>query len=495
MNAALHENNMRCYRQVYTGHKTVEASGESVVPDTLPDIGMIGETTMHPLVRSKRAALGLVAMEGELAVTVSYLPDGAAGFSVLHLTLPWLGEFNGDVLTENTVIMGSVKLRAVETKLMNPRKVLVKAQLDVDVTCYEQTTVSYCDAAEENSRIQVRVESMDCSVIGTVCEHNFVVTDEYPLSEDLHDGEILHQRVNFCVDDVKTIANKLVVKGSALSDAVLAGPSGNIQEVSFTTGFSFIAETDCDCVTSDIQSIIFPTGVFYNVSADGKSLSMEVHGVCQIAVYVEQNLQYIADAYSNLYACQIERKPLELVTEMKAFTRRETLTEELSCKAKLSEIVFLTANALAPVRTGDGVQIPINLSACVAYEGGSLDWVKKTSRVNLSLSEDEWVNHLRILDFGGTVSGNDLSLRLTVEAEIIREKKIVEHVICEISYDEQEIVGRNRPSLTVVRSGGSMWDLARKYGSTVELIAQYNEIDEDPILPNTLLLIPKQRII
>ena len=492
MNAALHENTMRCYRRVYKSRKTVEVTGETVVPDTLPDIGIIGETTMHPLVRSKRAALGLVAMEGELEAAVSYLSEEEDGFSVLHLTLPWLGEFTGEALQDTTVVQGDVQVKLMETRLLNPRKLLVKAQLEVEVTCYEPDSLHYWEEAPHDGLVQVQQERVTGSLVGTVCEHSFVVTDEYPLSGRLEHGQLLHHRVSFRLEDVKTIANKLIVRGLAQTDAVLSGSDGEVETVSFSSGFSFIAETDCEQVTEDVLCQMFATGMYYSVSEDGRSLSAEVHGVCQMAVYVERELEIVTDAYSNLCACQLNRAELELLSAHESGPRRETLTASLPCPVPLQKLKLLTVSPLAPQKTGDGVQLPLQLSACVAGESGERLWPKQTAYVQLQLEPDQWVNAVTVLDASGSVSGTELTVHVTVEAEICRESWEKRSMVCEISCDEETPSGADRPSLTVVRTGGSLWALAKTYGSSVELIRQYNGLSEEEAAPDTLLLIPKQ---
>ena len=492
MESALKEHQLRCYRRVYEGRKTVEVSGETVVPDTLPDIGVIGEITMHPLVRSKRAALGQAAMEGELEAAVSYLPEEEDGFCVLHLTLPWLGEFTGETLGETAAVMGGVQVRMMEARLLNPRKLLVKAQLDVEISAYEPGELNFWSEGEHDGAVQIRRETLSCGLIGTVCERSFAVTDTYPLSGSLQNGELLHSRVSFRVEEVKTIANKLIVKGNAFTDAVLADSRGETETVHFATAFSFIAETDCEQVTPEVLCQLFATGVYYEVSADGLNLEMEVHGVCQMAVYVPQTLNLVTDAYSNLFACEAKRTELEVLTDHRSGPRRETLTAALTGDEGLQTLELFTVSPLAVQKTGDGAQVPLQLSACVRTESGERAWLHQVIYWQLALEEGEWVNSLQILDAGGNLSGNAVSLRLTVEAELCRETWETCGAVSDIALDETRPTGRDRPSLTVLRTGGTLWDLAKDNGSSVELIRRLNSLDETEIGPDTLLLIPKQ---
>ena len=47
MKAELHENHLECYEKVYETEKMIELTGESVVSDKMPDIGLLGETITH----------------------------------------------------------------------------------------------------------------------------------------------------------------------------------------------------------------------------------------------------------------------------------------------------------------------------------------------------------------------------------------------------------------------------------------------------------------
>lgn len=492
MESALKEHQLRCYRRVYEGRKTVEVSGETVVPDTLPDIGVIGEITMHPLVRSKRAALGQAAMEGELEAEVSYLPEEEDGFCVLHLTLPWLGEFSGEAIAETDTLMGNVQVRMMEARLLNPRKLLVRAQLDVELSAYEPGDMNFWSEGEHDGAVQIRRETLPCALIGTVCERSFAVTDSYPLSGSLQNGELLHSRVSFRVEDVKTIANKLIVKGNAFTDAVLADSRGETETVHFATSFSFIAETDCEQVTPEVLCQFFATGVYYALSADGLHLDMEVHGVCQMAVYVPQTVDLVTDAYSNLFAYEVQRTALEVLTDHRSAPRRETLTATLTGAAGLQGLDLITVSPLAVQKTGDGAQVPLQVSACVRTESGERAWLHQVMYWQLELEEGEWVNGLQVLDAGGSLSGNAVSLRLTLEAELCREAWESYSAVSDIALDETRPTGRDRPSLTVLRTGGNLWNLAKANGSSVELIRRLNSLEETEIGPETLLLIPKQ---
>lgn len=495
MNASLHENQLICYQQTYTGQKMLEITGESVVPDKLPDIGLIGDTNTHIFLRSKRVQSGSGIMEGDMCAGVCYIPDGASGLCVLEINIPWQVEFGSELIRDDAVAIGHVSLGGLETRMLNPRKVLVKVQLQVQFSCFEKGSAVVCDGVDEDVRLQVCRKETDCSVIATVCEKTFVASDEYPLPGDLTGGEILHKSVQFRVDDVKTLANKLIVKGSTLSDVVIAAENGNAEKVSFTSSFSFIAETDCEALSSDVKVCIMPTALYLDLtSGSGTVLNMEVHGVCQIVAYTKQTLLYLSDAYSNYCDCRLEYRPVTVFCDMKSGLQRESVSGEIACRGQASRILFMTAAMTAPTRSENRVQIPVQISACVQYESGASDWVKQQEMVTLTLKDTEQLIGVRLGDLHGITTPRGIEYRLTLDGEVREERLESLQTLSAVELDEESPCRKERPSLTVVRSGGSLWELARRFGSTVSLIRQYNQLEEDDVEDERILLIPKQRL-
>jgi hypothetical protein len=78
------------------------------------------------------------------------------------------------------------------------------------------------------------------------------------------------------VEEVKTLSNKLIVKGSVLSDVVISSNDGSAERINFTSAFSFIAETDCEHVSDNVSMCIIPTALYYELSGNGHVLSFAI---------------------------------------------------------------------------------------------------------------------------------------------------------------------------------------------------------------------------
>jgi len=492
MKAVLHENKLNCYVKAYESQKMMEVSGESVVSDKMPDIGLLGETDAHVILRAKRTDDGVGVLEGDLLANVCYIPDSGGGYCSIAITIPWQVEFESDAINHQSTAIGEVQLLQLETRMLNPRKVLVKAKLQAVLSVYDKRTVAVYDDMDENAIVQIRKTEEDCSLAATVCEKTFAAADEYPLSADLIGGTILCKSVRFRTDDVKTLANKLIVKGSAISDVVIMTQQGSAERVSFISGFSFIAETDCETVTPDVKVVMMPTALYYEISSDGKSISVEAHGVCQIVSYRKQTLRYISDVYSNFYDCKTDTENLSVYTDTKSSVHRESVTSSLTGRSQIEQVRFVTALPNAAIYHGHAIKIPINISASVKYENGTLDWMKKQITVELKVKHSEKVVSVRVADVYSVVNGTEVEVRVSMDVDLREETERVLQFITSVETDEEHPFCLVRPSVSVVRKGGTLWDLARQFGSTVELIQKYNQIEEDETSSDVMLLIPKQ---
>lgn len=488
MKAVLHESPLERYEMVYAGKTHAEISGESVVSDKMPDIGLLGNTSTQVLLRSKRTETGAAIMEGDLSVDVCYIPDGAAGLCVLKMQLPWVIEFQSDEISGNHIATGFVRVVQVETRMLNPRKILVKAKIEGEIRVFNANSATICDAVEADDMIQVRVEEVDCNVISTVCEKTFAATDEYPLPPQMNGVEVIGKSVQFRIDDIKTLANKLIVKGCVLSDVILCSQEGETERLCFTSAFSFIAETDCEELSDRVRVDIMPTAMYYEVNASGRVLSVEVHGVCQMTVYGERHITYLSDSYSNFYPCQYNCTELSVYGDVKKELHREKVVESVICRSQLSCVRFLCGTY-----TENGSQLNVLVEAYVRYENGINDWVRKQITLPVKRKEGEYISQVHLSDLYGGCSGTELEFRLNVEWETITEEALVLNPLVCIELDDENPLPPRESSLTVTRWQGDLWELAREYKSTVQQIRMYNDIEGDDVPTERMLLIPRQK--
>lgn len=493
MNAVLHESSFFGYEAVYRESKTIEVSGDTVVSDRMPDIGILCDSKADVLLHEKRVENGVVSVQGEVRGTLRYIPDGKGGLCGLQLNLPWSAEFRSELIPQNGFPVVEVQAERVETKMLNPRKILFKAKLLVSVCVFDKQGYRICDGIEGNGIIQGRMEQGEYKPVSAVCERTFAATDEYPIPASFAGAEIIGKTVQFRVDDIKSLANKVIIKGIADSEVVLSSENGEVEWLKFSSPFSLIAETECEHVGEDVSVVIVPTAMYYEMIGGGRTLSVEVHGVCQMVVYEKKVLQYISDAFSNFYPCQCAYTDISVTEKLQISTHREKYSGSITCRSQVGKVCYVALNHKLEKRQ-EGGSIRFTVSVCVKYENGQYDWLTTTDDAEIMCDNGE-LRSVRALDVRTSVVGNEVEYHITFDCESAEENICKLRTVSEVYYDEEAPLESDRLSLIAVHAGGSLWDLAKRYSSTVEQIKTYNRIESDEVEQGTFLLIPRQRLL
>ena len=103
-----------------------EETAEVIVPDAQPDIWQVWDASTCLLLQRKEVREGQAALYGLLKVTILYQPEGTGGVERMEATLPFDAAPELPGLTRQSLLYVSPKVLGTETRLLNPRKILVR---------------------------------------------------------------------------------------------------------------------------------------------------------------------------------------------------------------------------------------------------------------------------------------------------------------------------------------------------------------------------------
>ena len=121
-----------------------EETLESIVPDACPDILRIVDVCGQATLSGKQAREGLAQVTGMVRAVILYQPEGASGLRRMEVGLPFTCQAEAPGLTERGTVLASPRLRCAEARALNPRKVLLRVDLAVDITACQPTERSIC---------------------------------------------------------------------------------------------------------------------------------------------------------------------------------------------------------------------------------------------------------------------------------------------------------------------------------------------------------------
>ena len=505
MRAALHCCEYDEQKLIFETEITREETLELVVPDVCADIAAVLDARGQLLLASKKAGEGSVSLAASVDVRAICAGDDGkktcvAGSVPFELSIPAEG------VTENDAVLVRCRLRSVEARALNPRRLLLRAEADFRVEVYAAQKVSLCDrpAADADESLHLLQKTCACCPVRSLRDKSFTVGDEYTVSVDHgRNLKLLSTATDLSVADVKGVGTKLIVKAQADTTAVFLNVDDeSLFSVRFTTPFSQIVEVDApgddfdDTVVLQLRDAEFTC---LPGRETGFAVSAQLYVTAQAVRRQNCSRTYVADAYSN--ACALKLTTAQIKTARKPETRelRFDLQEKLPQKTPLAEIGYLAVTTVTAEAEAGAVTVRARLSGAGTDADGSPASVSLElyGRQELDVKPGAKLTVLTALAEAPAVLGaaGEAAVMLGVVVTYSLSESAEISAVTALEADESAPAAEKGPSLVVLcsRREYDLWSLAKKYGSTTDAIRAANGGDEGFSVSNRPLLIPRVR--
>lgn len=498
MEIELHKEQIQNFSRLYSQLVTREETIEAVVPDVMPDVQQIMDTDAQVYLRGKETEDGRLSVNAFLEGTVLYLPEGENGLRRLTLSGNFSFSFDDPGIPRDCITQLTLRCTAADARMLNPRKVLLRAEITADAAVYCPCTTEYAVGAEGEG-LQTLRRKATVSYIAAVEEKTFVIAEDFSLPGGVEAGEILRSRVWAETDDLRLVAGKLILQGTVRMELLYCAEGAVLpQLMSFSTTFSQIIDVHGE-YSGPCAVELMPTACYVEAlggAYGGITVSMELHLVAQARCADERELEYLADAYSNHCPCHVAEAELSFGTPGRSVNLRETVREMVECPEAVSEVLCCVVLPGRAAAEEGKVKVPLNVRLLCRGERGGIVAVSRRLWAECSCPAYDGDCLLaafpRCMEPYAAVASGALELRIPVEVELRLEETQRIEAIAELTLDVETPTDiMERPSVTVVKRGDAdLWSLAKKYGSTLELIAAANpQCGEDTLF----LLIPRCR--
>lgn len=505
METNLSKKEFNCFKEVCSTVFDCEETAEAVVTDMLPDISMIIDTGGMIFIKSKELEQGRVTVSATLNASVLYSPEDECGLRSIPMSVPVSMTIDAPEADDKCRCTAVISITSLEARMLNPRKVLLRAQLRCTLKCYRQENIALFCGLEENSpandSLHLLINPIEMTVCSDIREKTFVIADEYRFSASSVFTSILSQNAKIYTEDVKTVGNKLIFKGTAAVSLICAGEDFEPAKVEFSSVFSQIIELDSTTEGAGAEMRLMCTGAYFELirNADGGlSVSAELHMAAQAVGYAIVTGEYISDAYSNVLDTQLTHSELAVTCFRRAVTLRESVKAVCEANGTVSEIVCANVSHGAPEYNGSELVIPVNVNAIYKNDQGKCCFVFKrlsfTAAPELEHGASAEICDIRFSDVYVSAVSGSLEIRAPMEIHLLTSLSKVINMVSALDVGERTST-ENHPSVVIIKTqrGSRLWTLAKKYHSTPELIAEVNGLETDEDLPERILLIPKSK--
>lgn len=483
-----------------------EAMREHIVPDSCADIARIVETTGQVRVTGREvSADGRFCASGVIDISVLYIPEKGEGPCALPFQLPFqsYGEGHWDAADEFLMIRG--ELQSVDTRLLNPRKVLTRVNLMLYPTGCRRMSLSVCTDVQEDDKIQLLREQRQTRVIAAVREKEFPFVEELPLSPGRGGvAEVITHRVDVRGTDCKQIGSKLVLKGIIGATVLYREEGGRLEQLKQELPFSQILDGSGLEEEWESESAFQLLNAVCSVGSESGAedrhiLTLTLQLNARVTVWRSEEIGFIADLYSTACPIVCETEEITLRENCQRSVRRQNFREMLETGTAVKAVLD-TEILCGTLRRGNDaatVELPVWARCLFLDENDALHSVRREFTASCQTEQESETSGTACCrgDVMASILPDGIELRFPLEFTLESAETGRYLCVCGGEPQEDQETG-SCPSLVLRKIGREerLWSVAKQYRTTCAAILEVNEIEDERKLPrDRLLLIPRCR--
>lgn len=303
-----------------------------IVPDSKPDILNTISTSGVVSIYKKEIQSEKVRLDGTVNAYIMYMPDGADDtVRGLNTSVDFSENLNIPNCQEGMEAISNIKIKSIEAKVINGRKIGIKATLEVNLKIYSNEEVEIINEIQNEEDVQILKEDLKLnSLVGTGTTKIYA-KDNIQIDSMDNLAEILQAQVCLVDKDIKISYNKVLTKAEAEIKIMYLTEDNRINVVTYkipVVGFIDIADVSeeniCD-VNYEIKNIIIKPN-----SQDEHSIYVEIEIEVTCCAYEEKQINLIQDMYSPTQNLTFEKKQITTMTSKQNVTNVKQIREKIN---------------------------------------------------------------------------------------------------------------------------------------------------------------------
>lgn len=483
---------------------------DMIVPDSKPDILNAINLNGNVCIYKKEVMDGKVKIEGCVNTYIMYLPDSKEdNLRGLNATIEFSHVISVPECREGMDATINVCLKDLECKVLNGRKINVRAGLDVKIKIYSNEEIEVINGIKSIDDVQTLNETITTNSLVGRNSTKVYIKDTLNVDQQDEIEEILKAEVNLINSDIKISYKKVLSKCEAevkimylTTDNRINTITGNIPAVGFIDMQDILEDNICD-ITNEINNIVIRPN-----APEEHSIYVEIEIETTCTAFERKDISIIQDLYSPTANIEFTQKRVstttDKVTRNKNFTIRSKINIPELVEGNLLDtevITNITKEQVTDTKINYEGEMTVNF--IFANENGTISG--KISKVPFELYVDNPLNNENVnVDTKVNVIAKKFEVRpngdvdCTIDAEAVVElsQNATMNIIEDINMQEGDVDSGDYDSLIIyiVQKGDTLWKIAKKFRSTVDDIARVNGIeDENKIDVGQKLYIPKFR--
>ena len=499
--------NVTVNKLINTKKEIVTIEGDMIVPDVKPDILNTIDTVGNVCIYKKEVLEGKVRFDGSINLNVIYLADSETDITRgLTTTLDFTQMIDVDNCRNGMQLRNNIAIKDIECKVLNGRKINTKVVLEIDVYIYSNEEVNILKEINNIDDVQILNTDMNVNnLVGSGC-CRASAKDTIALETEDNIAEILKTEVNLTNSEMKVSYNKVLLKADACVKIMYLTENENIKVVSCNIpvmGFvdmPNVSEENLLSCQYEIKNILIKPN-----SAEQHSIYIEIEFEICCDATQSMEIKTIQDFYCPNVDLEFKQKEINTIANNNINKNICNIQERIS-------IPEISNNKIYDVEIMPNINNAKVLNGSIFYDGDlKLNFIFSSNNtsgidtkryslpfsynvVNDNVTPNKTINTSLncINDQFIITSDGMIDCKIDLEFETRMYEDVNLNLIEDIKIREEN--NNDNPSMIVyiVKEGDTIWDIAKKYKTTMQDIININNLDNgDEIFVGEKLFIPR----
>lgn len=423
------------------------------------------------------------------------------------------GDFREEIeiegITEDMTVKVKSNLEYIESNLEEDRKVSLKAFINLFGKVEQANVMEIIEEVNEGENLQLLKEKIKYNDVFDKVDSYALVQEAFELEDHQPDiDEILKIDMNPYEKEFTISTDRIIISGIVEYSLIYFG-GNKLNSIKKEIPFTHFLEIENVDENSKCQLNMEVVNGEYelkeNLDGDLKVIDIESKVKIIGKVYEQKEKEVITDAYSTSRKINLETEEIRLMENIKDITDREDISKEFK-EGVFKEIFGIEGNPkiIGSNYMEDKIMIEGLLSLNIYYLDNIKDEITtlqdeipfKSYITAEELGKDVLINidpSLEKLNY--SLEDNILIVDGTIKNQISINRERKANIISKIEETDEIIDKKDGPSIIIyiVQRDDILWDISKRYNTTVEEIMLANNIDSpDTLMPGEKIIIEKQ---
>lgn len=497
-----------CINQIIGKAKeNIIAEGDVIIPDIKPDILSTINTNGTVCIYKKEVLDGRIRIDGGVQVYIMYLADDENGNTRgINTVIDFTKVIEMENVNSSMNIESNINLGTIECKILNGRKVNIKANIDIDVNIYSNENIEFIKNIENDDNIQVLNTSATINSLLGNGSTKVYAKDTMTIDNNDNLSEIMKVNLNLINKETKTSYNKILAKSDMQVNIMYLTEDNRVNEINWqipVMGFIDMPDITDDnlcCINYEVKNCLLKPN-----STEEHSIYIEVELEISCNVFEQKELNIIQDLYSPTENLVINQKNITVMQDKRVISDKCSVKENMNipelqnskvCNTEIvpkivkqnvyNDRIVLEGELQTKFIFISNITNRIDIKMQSIPFNTSIDCIGVSANSNIDTNIEIASQNIEVMPDGSIEANMDLNIM--IDNSKMMEVKVIDNI--ENSEDNTD----NIYSIVVyfVKPGDTLWNIAKRFKSTINAIASVNGIeDENKINVGQQLFIPK----